>query len=76
MRPSATLFHAVIVVGTRLAVPALEIGALAVPVAMMAGCGDDDGTIGIGVPTVDIGVPIDHSFVVDIGIAPVDMAHD
>jgi hypothetical protein len=63
------LFHAVVVVGSALAVPAIAVGATALAVVSMPGCGDDS-MVGIGIP--DVG------YVVDIGVfIPRDMAkHD
>jgi hypothetical protein len=61
------LFHAVVVVGSAIAVPAIAVGSAAVAVVAMPGCGDDS-MVGIGIP--------DSAYVVDIGI-PGDMAkHD
>jgi len=70
MRTSSNrLFHAVVVVGAAIAVPALSIGSIAALSAIgIAGCGDDS-TYAV----VDIGVPGDMSYVVDIGI-PGDMS--
>jgi hypothetical protein len=75
---SRRLFHAVVVFGSAMAVPAIAVGASAVAAISIPGCGDDGSMVGIA---VDIGVPRDMSFVVDIGIppfdiAPFDLAHD
>ena len=72
---SRRLFHAVVVLGSALAVPAIAVGTSALAGISVAGCGDDEqGSV------VDIGVEHDMSHVIDIGVVdigvPPDMAHD